>query len=76
MANGPSSQVPSLPQRGGRKTYSQMVNEQLGLIQRQRAANFEQRIAQEQKNREFRTEQLQNIYDFDVSGLASGDAKL
>ena len=76
MANGPSSQVPSLPQRGGGKTYSQMVNEQLGLIQRQRAANFEQRIAQEQKNREFRTEQLQNIYDFDVSGLASGDAKL
>jgi flagellum-specific peptidoglycan hydrolase FlgJ len=53
-----------------------MVNEQLGLIQRQRAANFEQRLAQEQKNREFREEQLQNIYDFDVSGLASGDAKL
>ena len=75
MANGPSSQVPSLPQRGGGKTYSQMVNEQLGLIQQQRAANFEQRIAQEQKNREFRTEQLQNIYDFDVSGLAVGDAK-
>jgi hypothetical protein len=52
-----------------------MVNEQIALIQQQRAANFEQRIAQEQKNREFRTEQLQNIYDFDVSGLAVGDAK-
>lgn len=76
MANGLPSQVPSLPQSGGGKTYSQMVNEQLGLIQRQRAANFEQRLAQEQKNREFREEQLQNIYDFDVSGLASGDAKL
>ena len=76
MANGLPSQVPSVPQRGGGKTYSQMVNEQLGLIQRQRAANFEQRLAQEQKNREFREEQLQNIYDFDVSGLASGDAKL
>lgn len=76
MANGLPSQVPSLPQSGGGKTYSQMVNEQLGLIQRQRAANFEQRLSQEQKNREFREKQLQNIYDFDVSGLASGDAKL
>ena len=76
MANGLPSQVPSVPQRGGGKTYSQMVNEQLGLIQRQRAANFEQRLAQEQKNREFKTEQLQNIYDFDVSGLASGDVEL
>ena len=76
MANGLPSQVPSLPQSGGGKTYSQMVNEQLGLIQRQRAANFEQRLAQEQKNREFKTEQLQNIYDFDVSGLASGDVEL
>jgi len=75
MANGVRSQVPSLPRRGTGKTYSQMVNEQIALIQQQRAANFEQRIAQEQKNREFRTEQLQNIYDFDVSGLAGGDAK-
>ena len=76
MANGLPSQVPSVPQRGGGKTYSQMVNEQLNLIQRQRAANLEQRLAQEQKNREFKENQLQNIYDFDVSGLASGDAEL
>ena len=57
------------------KSYSDMVNEQIGLIQRQRAANLNQRLAQEEKNREFRTEQLQNIYDFDVSGLASGDVQ-
>jgi len=76
MANGLPTQVPSVPQTGGGKTYSEMVNEQLGLIQRQRAANLEQRLIQEQKNREFKTEQLQNIYDFDVSGLASGDVEL
>jgi len=51
------------------------MNEQIGLIQQQRAANLENRLAQDEKNREFRTEQLQNIYDFDVSGLASGDVK-
>ena len=58
------------------KSYSDMVNEQIGLIQRQRAANLNQRLAQEEKNREFRTEQLQNIYDFDVSNLVPGHAKI
>ena len=76
MANGLPSQVPSVPQTGGGKTYSEMVNEQLGLIQQQRAYNLERRLAQEEKNREFRTEQLQNIYDFDVTGLASGDVQV
>ena len=76
MANGLPTQVPSVPQTGGGKTYSEMVNEQLGLIQQQRAYNLERRLAQEEKNREFRTEQLQNIYDFDVTGLASGDVQV
>ena len=58
------------------KSYSDMVNEQIGLIQRQRAANLNQRLAQEEKNREFRTKQYENIYDFDVSGLAGGDVEL
>ena len=58
------------------KSYSDMVDEQIGLIQRQRSANLNQRLIQEEKNREFRTEQLQNIYDFDVSGLVPGHAKI
>jgi len=70
MANGLPSQVPSLPQRGAGKTYSQMVNEQLGLIEKQRALNLQNRLAQEKENRKFRDEQRQNIYDFDVTGLA------
>lgn len=57
------------------KSYSDMVNEQIGLIQQQRSANLNQRLAQDEKNRQFRTEQLQNVYDFDVSGLASGDVQ-
>jgi hypothetical protein len=55
-------------------SYSDMVEKQVGLINRERAANLQNRLAQEESNREFRTEQLQNIYDFDVSGLAPGDA--
>ena len=55
-------------------SYSDMVEKQVGLINRERAANLQGRLAQEESNREFRTEQLQNIYDFDVSGLAPGDA--
>ena len=39
------------------------------MIQQQRAANLEKRLAQDEKNREFRQQQQQNIYDFDVSGL-------
>jgi hypothetical protein len=76
MADGqlPGSVAPT--QIGQGKSYSEMVADQLGLIQRQRAANLQQRLAQDEKNREFRTEQLQNIYDFDVSGLASGDVAL
>ena len=64
------------PTQQGEKSYSDMVNEQIGLIQRQRAANLNQRLAQEEKNREFRTKQYENIYDFDVSGLAGGDVEL
>ena len=76
MANGqlPGSVAPT--QIGQGKSYSEMVADQLGLIQRQRAANLQQRLAQDEKNREFRTQQLQNIYDFDVTGLASGDVKV
>lgn len=76
MANGqlPGSVAPTSIGQG--KSYSEMVADQLGLIQRQRAVNLQQRLAQDEKNREFRTEQLQNVYDFDVSGLASGDAAL
>jgi len=76
MANGqlPGKVAPTSIGQG--KSYSQMVNEQIGLIQQQRAANLQNRLAQEESNREFRTQQLQNIYDFDVSGLASGDVAL
>lgn len=76
MANGrlPGSVAPTSIGQG--KSYSQMMNEQIGLIQQQRAANLDKRLAQEEKNRQFRTEQLQNIYDFDVSGLASGDVQV
>jgi len=76
MSNGrlPGSVAPT--SIGSGKSYSEMMNEQIALIQQQRAANLEKRLAQDEKNREFRTEQLQNIYDFDVSGLASGDVAL
>jgi len=76
MANGqlPGRVAPTSIGQG--KSYSQMMNEQIGLIQQQRAANLDKRLAQEEKNRQFRTEQLQNIYDFDVSGLASGDVQV
>ncbi len=60
--------MPVAPIQQG-KSYSDMVNEQVSLIQQQRSANLNQRLAQEEKNREFRQEQQQNIYDFDVSGL-------
>lgn len=60
--------MPVAPIQQG-KSYSDMVNEQIGLIQQQRSANLDKRLAQEETNREFRQEQQQNIYDFDVSGL-------
>lgn len=76
MANGqlPGKVAPTSIGMG--KSYSEMMNEQINLIQQQRAANLQNRLAQDEKNRQFRTEQLQNIYDFDVSGLASGDVAL
>lgn len=46
-----------------------MLGEQVAMVQQQRAANLEKRLAQDEKNREFRQQQQQNIYDFDVSGL-------
>ena len=57
-------------------SYSDMVEKQIGLINRQREANLAQKLGQDEKNREFRTEQLQNVYDFDVSGLVPGHAKI
>ena len=60
--------MPVAPIQQG-KSYSDMVNEQIGLIQQQRSANLDKRLAQEETNREFRQQQQQNIYDFDVSGL-------
>ena len=57
-------------------SYSDMVEKQVGLINRQRQANLAQKLGQDEKNREFRTEQLQNVYDFDVSGLVPGHAKI
>ena len=76
MSNGrlPGSVAPTSIGQG--KSYSDMVKEQVALIQQQRSANLDKRLAQEEKNRQFRTEQLQNIYDFDVSGLASGDVQV
>ena len=73
MSNGPIGRVaPTQAQQGG--TYSDAINRQVDLIQRQRAVNLQNRLAQDQKNREFRTEQLQNIYDFDVTALPPGYA--
>jgi len=60
---------------GQGKSYSQMLNEQLAFIQKQRAENLDKRVAQQEKNREFRQQQLQNIYDFDISGMSSAHIK-
>jgi|9_EtaG_2_1085328.scaffolds.fasta_scaffold04764_2 hypothetical protein len=76
MANGQLPGRVAATTIGQGKSYSDMMNEQLALIQKQKAANLDKRLAQEEKNRQFRTEQLQNIYDFDVSGLASGDVQV
>ena len=73
MSNGPIGRVAATQaQQGG--TYSDAINRQLDLIERQRAVNLQNRLAREEKNREFRTEQLQNIYDFDVTALPPGYA--
>lgn len=66
--------MPIVPLAQG-PSYSDMVEKQVGLINRQREANLENRLAQQEKNREFKTEQLQGIYDFDVSGLSPAHAK-
>jgi flagellum-specific peptidoglycan hydrolase FlgJ len=67
MANGrlPGSVAPIQQSR----SYSDILGEQVAMVQQQRAANLEKRLAQDEKNREFRQQQQQNIYDFDVSGL-------
>ncbi len=69
MANGPIGRVAATQaQQGG--TYSDAINQQVDLIQKQRALNLQNRLAQEKENRKFRDQQRQNIYDFDVTGLA------
>jgi len=60
---------------GQGKTYSDMLNEQLAFIQKQRQENLDKRVAQQEKNREFRQQQLQNIYDFDISGMSPAHIK-
>tara|TARA_B100002019_G_scaffold70157_1_gene60389 strand:+ start:17076 stop:19772 length:2697 start_codon:yes stop_codon:yes gene_type:complete len=67
MSNGrlPGSVAPIQQSR----SYSDILGEQVAMVQQQRAANLEKRLAQDEKNREFRQQQQQNIYDFDVSGL-------
>jgi len=69
MANGPIGRVAATQaQQGG--TYSDAISQQVDLIQKQRALNLQNRLAQERENRKFRDQQRQNIYDFDVTGLA------
>lgn len=60
---------------GQGKTYSDMLNEQLAFIQKQRQENLDKKVAQQEKNREFRQQQLQNIYDFDISGMSPAHIK-
>jgi hypothetical protein len=71
MANGrlfPGTVAPTQIGRG--RTYSDMLKEQLAFIQQQREKNLSRVIEQDRRNEEFRQQQLQNIYDFDISGLA------
>ena len=76
MANGRILPGRVAPTRIGEgKTYSEMLNEQLAFIQEQREKNLTQVIEQDQRNREFRQRQLENIYDFDISGLAPTHVK-
>ena len=64
MANGPIGRVAATQaQQGG--TYSDAINQQVDLIQKQRALNLQNRLAQEKENRKFRDQQRQNIYDFE-----------
>jgi hypothetical protein len=60
----------------GGESYFDKITKQVALIQQQKDATLKQRLEQEEQNRQFRTEQLQNIYDFDVSGLVAGDIEV
>lgn len=75
MSNGPTTRTVAAIPTGG-KSYSEMLSDQLDLINRQRQFNLRSRLLQEESNRKFRTQQLENIYDFDVSGLAIGHADI
>ena len=75
MSNGPTTRTVAAIPTGG-KSYSEMLSDQLDLINRQRQFNLRSRLRQEESNRKFRTQQLENIYDFDVSGLAIGHADI
>ena len=50
------------------KSISDMLNEQLAVVQQQRAANAEARREQQVANRKFRYEQLEDVYDFKLEG--------
>lgn len=51
-------------------SYSDKLREQAQLINKRRQQNLNVEIAQDEKNRQFRDQQLQAFYDFDVSGMA------
>jgi hypothetical protein len=51
-------------------SYSDKLREQAELINKRRQQNLNVEIAQDEKNRQFRDQQLQAFYDFDVSGMA------
>lgn len=50
------------------KSLSDMLQEQLAVVQQQRAANAEARREQQAANRKFRYEQLEDVYDFKLEG--------
>jgi len=51
-------------------SYSDKLREQAQLINKRRQQNLNVEIAQDEKNRQFKDQQLQAFYDFDVSGMA------
>jgi len=50
------------------KSISDMLNEQLAVVQQQRAANAEARREQQAANRKFRYQQLEDVYNFKLEG--------
>jgi len=56
-------------------SYSDKLKEQAQLINKRRQQNLNVEIAQEEKNRQFRDQQLQTFYDFDVSGMSAEHIK-